>query len=344
MKTSFLKRTCVINPMLLLAIIAWSTSAAAGKGPQYGQSDGSQLFTLATECSACHDNIETATDAAGESADISFVHRWSTTMMRFSFLDPFWRAKVRSEELILPTLTSAIEKKCSRCHAPMANEQAVVDEKDIKIFGPGSFTDPAGDYYDLAMQGVSCVLCHQIKVPEESEDGALPTSYTNSGAFSISTERVAWSKYFPDFGVAMQRSSGFLPEYAEHLKSSAFCATCHDLYTDYFDAAGNKVNIDEPGFPEQTPYQEWLASDFSAQQGGAGCQDCHMTSFSRSKIAAHPSGTEIRPDVFAHTFLTENTMILSAIASLAEELGIDTPDLEEQLTWSTLSGRAMNWL
>lgn len=306
----------------------WSASASV---------DESQLFCLADNCTKCHDNVfalvETESeDTLYEEVDISFGRTWGTTMMRFSFLDPFWRAKVRSESLTLPGLVEAIETKCSRCHAPMANAQAKADGKTIHIFNDEGFVHPGNEYHDLAMQGVGCVLCHQIMDPEvDITDDPLPISYPNSGDFEISPKRVAWSKYYPDFVPAMFNSSKFIPEFAEHPTKSAFCATCHDLYTDYFNENGGIESNEETRFPEQTPYQEWLASDFSKGDSPTHCQDCHMTMFDESIIASTPNGTIPRGNVYQHTFLTENTMMLNAIASLAEAQGITVPDLDDAI-------------
>ena len=117
--------------LIILSFIICAPATARWGIKQHDVTDSSRdfvtdLFTDASECKRCHNNIA---DVNGE--DISFVQSWETTMMRFSFLDPLWRAKVRSETLRNPDLATTIEKKCVRCHAPMASEQAIQNGDDL---------------------------------------------------------------------------------------------------------------------------------------------------------------------------------------------------------------------
>jgi hypothetical protein len=67
----------------------------------------------------------------------------------------------------------------------------------------------------------------------------------------------------------MRSASEFEPQKASHIQSAEFCANCHTLFTHALDPDGN----DAGELPEQTPYLEWLESDFPGRQS---CQDCHM--------------------------------------------------------------------
>lgn len=184
-----------------------------GNGPE------NELFTTAGVCSKCHNNL-TSQDDEEDPIDTSYVSRWETTMMRFSFYDPFWRAKVRSETLREPDSQDVIEQKCMTCHAPMAYKQMEKDDSFQPLFEIGGLVESENEYHSLAMDGVSCTLCHQIT--DEPSD---------SGGFSIEEQRVAWGPFQPDFQNMMNRSSGFVPSQSFHLEDPAFCATCHELYT-----------------------------------------------------------------------------------------------------------------
>ncbi|WP_136810344.1 hypothetical protein [Desulfosediminicola flagellatus] len=278
-------------------------------GPGNVQDD--QLFTSSQSCSKCHNDLF----SADEEVDTSYVSRWETTMMRFSFYDPFWRAKVRSETIQNPEYQEQIEKKCLPCHAPMAYKQMEVDDSPQSLFDSGGLIDSTNPYHNLAMEGISCTLCHQIMEDE-----------THSGSYSIAENRVAWGPYNPDYQNMMNRLSGFTPEQSSHLNGPGFCAACHELYTPYFDEDGNFIT-DDP-FPEQTPYGEWLASSYS-EEGGETCQSCHMQKVPSSVISKLPDQVTQREDVFVHTFFTENTMMLDIITSLAEEEGLDIPDITD---------------
>lgn len=312
---------------LAVIFLLQSPVRAAGHGPGSEAEMDEPLFADATACSRCHDELSAEGDE-NEEEDISFIRHWGASIMRFSFLDPFWRAKVRGESLRLPHLAGAIEAKCSRCHAPMANEQAAADGSAVLIFGQGGFADETSPYHTLAMEGVGCTLCHQLKasVVDENES-SIVSSYVNSGEFILHESRVAFSKYSPDFIQTMERSSGFTPVNSDHLHGSSFCAVCHDLYTDYYDKNGEKMSTDDTLFPEQTPYQEWLASDFPDE--GTQCQDCHMQSYAEAKISSKPFRTNLRSEVYSHTFFTENTMMLNMISSIADQQGLVIPDLDD---------------
>jgi len=316
----------------ITSLLILMSHAATASVPHYSVPEDEPLFSNAEPCSRCHDDLTVLMDS-GEEEDISFTRHWGTSMMRLSFIDPFWQAKVRAESLRLPGLRSTIEEKCSRCHAPMANFQAATDGSEVRIFGEGGFLDEDSPYNLLATEGVSCTLCHQVLEPQENgEEITLAAAYDNSGDFSINNARVAFSKYSPEYAWTMARASGFSPLASNHLHESAFCAVCHDLYTDYFDEDGVKQSTPDTLFPEQTPYIEWLTSTYSAGDGAKSCQDCHMKRYPEAKIASRPRQTGVREDVYAHTFLSENTMMLNMISSLAEELGLDIPDLDDAAT------------
>src|SRR5690606_28292770 len=101
--------------------------------------------------------------------------------------------------------------------------------------------------------------------------------------------------------------------------SSAMCGTCHNLrhpaYTRHDVTGEYELNaLDTPGdptkgFPEQSTYDEWLASEYATtgvyapQFGGnqeivSTCQDCHMPRVSGKDASLGLT----RDDVPLHTF------------------------------------------
>lgn len=309
------KKVLIWIVSVVLLCFLWITASYARFGPPgEGQSMvGGNIFADPNQCSRCHDGLY---DTYG--IDVSFVRNWETTMMHFSFMDPFWRAKVKSETLRIPEAASLIEDKCARCHAPMASIQAKYNGEEVFMFGGGGLLDVESKYHSLAMQGVGCTLCHQLEA-----------SSVASGGFNISNDRVARGPFFADFQSTMTRSTGFTPEFNFHPMDPEFCGTCHNLFTDYFDEDGVIRSTPETLFPEQAPYLEWLSSSFPEED--KSCQSCHMHHVDAVKISRLPRRTSVRNDVLAHTFLTENTMMLEMIASIAASQGTDIPDLDNAI-------------
>ena len=95
-------------------------------------------FSGSGNCSQCHDGL---TDTSGQ--DVSIAKDWGGSMMANSAKDPFWRAKVATELKRNPHLSSVINDKCTKCHAPMANyEITKVQGGNIDLFGPNGILTP----------------------------------------------------------------------------------------------------------------------------------------------------------------------------------------------------------
>ncbi|MFW2371786.1 MAG: multiheme c-type cytochrome, partial [Gammaproteobacteria bacterium] len=113
-------------------------------------------FSGSGNCIQCHNGM---IDSAG--ADVSIVRDWDTSMMANATKDPFWRAKVATELERNPQLSTLIQDKCTKCHAPVANyEITKVEGGELTLFGADGVLDPAHALYDGAMNGVSCTVCH----------------------------------------------------------------------------------------------------------------------------------------------------------------------------------------
>ena len=229
----------------------------AGVASAQTQIAATDLFLTSDQCIACHSNLSTS---KGE--DVSIGYHWRASMMANSARDPYWQAGVRRETIDHPTAKAAIEDECSTCHMPMAHFEAAQSQTMNPVF--------ANTHDPVAMDGVSCTVCHQI----------LPDNFGNRdsfvGGFHIDTTRPAGERrifgpYTIDAGHTriMHSATTFTPTQADHLKDSELCATCHTLYTHALDANGEEI----VEFPEQMVYLEWLASDY---RGTRSCQNCHM--------------------------------------------------------------------
>ena len=278
-------------------------------------------FSGSGACSLCHNDL---IDDTG--ADVSIGDAWETSTMANSARDPYWRAKAAQTQKNHPQLSHEVDDTCTRCHAPMANEAARKDGVEFTLFGDDGFLDPSSEYFDHAMDGVSCSLCHQIE-----DTGSLGTIASNSGNFSIRTvpasereTRPAYGQYADPVGAYMIANSDFTPVFSAHMSESAVCGTCHDLKTPTVDINGEIIPaVIEDRFPEQQTFSEWRNSDY--RTGGtkdANCQSCHMPKIETTVTLAN-GGTDLRrADFSEHTFLGANTVMLDMFKNFREELGI----------------------
>ena len=101
-------------------------------------------------------------------------------MMANAARDPYWQAAVREEVLSNPEYRTVIEDKCTTCHTPMARFSEAAAGGEGSLLDDG-YVDPEHPSHALAMDGVSCTLCHQIQPDRLGE----AESFT--GGFVIST-------------------------------------------------------------------------------------------------------------------------------------------------------------
>lgn len=306
------------RPTLASLFVTMTLAAAAGiwrQPPTLAQSPAvgpparpaGQLFESAEVCMTCHNGLVTP---SGE--DISFGTAWQSSMMAHSARDPYWQAGVRRELMDHPKAQAAIETECSRCHMPMAHVQAVASGQTPSVFA----NVPHAEAPDpLAVEGVSCSVCHQITSDRLGE----PESFT--GHFTIDTttpldERRIFGPYGVDQGrtALMRSATGFVPTTASHIQQSEMCATCHTLYTQPLDEAGQPIGK----FPEQVPFQEWLESDY---EGDQSCQSCHMPVVNEATRIASVVG-ELREDVSRHSFRGANFFMLGVLNRFRADLGV----------------------
>ena len=280
----------------------------SGKGLVFDRGD---LFAGSGLCTGCHSAM---TDAAGK--DVSLGRNWSATMMANSSKDPYWIATVRSEVELEPELRAVIEQKCATCHMPMAEVTALAAGEATLLLDEG-FSSLNHSLYNLARDGVSCNLCHQI----EAGNFRAPESF--SGGFIIdlqapSDSRLAYGPY--QIGRqqvnVMQSSSGFIPVQGEHLSQSELCGTCHNLVTPFVDAEGQVAGE----FAEQAIYSEWENSVYNGQKA---CMDCHMP-VAEGPIQLSITGGPPRSPFSQHVFTGSNAYMLNVLRYYGEEIGVTT--------------------
>ncbi len=268
----------------------------------------SEHFSGSQNCATCHDGIF---DSNG--TDVSVAKAWHSTIMANAATDPLWQAKVASEVKRHPEFKAVIEAKCSRCHTPMATVEAEF-AGDTVALSDGGFLHYQNLYFNPAMQGVSCTLCHQI---ENTPQLGTPDGF--SGKFFIADNtgiaRLIYGPYTSPKVAPMQNSVQFTPEYSIHMNASKHCASCHNLDTPVIDTAGNLTDFT---FPEQAVYTEWEYSDFNATQS---CQDCHMPKAEGSVIISTRGNPEARTPFHQHQFLGANTYMLDIVKNNRTKIG-----------------------
>ncbi len=292
--------------------------------------DASDLASASGACAVCHTGLF---DGNGE--EVSFDTLWRASMMAHAARDPYWLATVSSETEEFPHLEEVIADKCATCHMPLAHFDAQANQQPTLILGDG-FYNPANQLHDLAMDGISCNLCHQI------EAGNLGQAESFSGGYLIDTITRTWGErlsYGPlpvdQMGITlMQQGSGYQPVQSAHTAEASLCGSCHVLYTPYLDENGEVAGE----FPEQTTYLEWENSSFS----GGACADCHMP-----KVANMPLSNVLNKQqayLRKHSFTGANAFMLTMLADNATEIGITATDeqmqaaigrVTEQLTTAT---------
>lgn len=267
--------------------------------------DKNQFFAASGECALCHSGLK---DQAGN--NLSFDSFWRSSIMANSARDPYWQATVYSEVLDNPALAESLQDTCTKCHMPMARTTLAQDGYQGLLIGDG-LLNPENPLHNLAMDGVSCTVCHQIQSTN------LGTAESFSGGFVIDPEtRVAFGPLaLTDAGKVLMQSAGFKAVQSTHIQQSELCATCHTLFVPYVDATGKVVGQ----LAEQTPYLEWLNSAYKDQQS---CQACHMPVASEPVPVANIGGAPPRSPFPQHTFVGGNAFMLEVLGRNVDALGL----------------------
>ena len=284
------------------------------------------LFATGAACMSCHNQL-----VSPSGQDISIGTDWRASMMANSARDPYWQATVRRETMDHPTEAARIEDECAACHMPMSRFEANAAGELGKVFAhlPSGMKEERENL--LAVDGVSCTVCHQIT----SEGFGIDSSFT--GGFDIDTEvplgsRVVYGPYEVESGLRtlMHSASGFRQEESLHIQKSELCATCHTLITTALGPGGEEIGY----LPEQVPYLEWRHSDFQAERT---CQSCHMPVVEGHSAISSVLGKQ-RADVSRHIFRGGNFFMLRMLNRYRSELGVSA--FPNELEASALSTEA----
>jgi len=324
------------NVLLLTATFSLITSltgltiglsrAAETTAPQ-GMPVDHLLFTTSAHCIACHSKVY-----APNGEDISIGYQWRASIMANSSRDPYWQAGIRRETMDHPTVKAEIEDTCTTCHMPMLRFQAHAEGRKgeaLKYFAAihsgqamiepeASLQDAPDPMANLAADGVSCTVCHQIRPDNFGQESSL------DGGFIIDVtkppeERQIFGPFDVDKGRTrvMHSVTGFVPTKADHVREAELCAGCHTLITRAFDDKGNPLGT----FPEQVPYQEWEHSEYPKTNT---CQSCHMP-----RVAGEAPITSVQgkthEDVSRHVFVGGNAFLLRILKDHGKELGVAAP-------------------
>ncbi|MBE0642879.1 MAG: T9SS type A sorting domain-containing protein [Bacteroidetes bacterium] len=264
--------------------------------------DKSSLFSGSGNCQLCH-QAGTSANVSQAQEDVSPPTGWRSSMMASAARDPFWQATVMAESIDHPELAAVIQDKCTNCHTPMGHEQAHAD-------GASSYSLTQALLNGLAMDAVSCTLCHQVTADN------FGTAESFSGGYKISDTRVTFGPYENPLIQPMKNMSGYEPVHSAHIAQAELCGTCHTLFTPFLDKQGQIAGE----FPEQATFLEWKASAYPGL--GQTCQQCHMPPLDEPiKISVIPQTAVARQPVYPHLFVGGNTIIPGIMKSHTYELG-----------------------
>jgi hypothetical protein len=325
-----------LTPAIVVAAAGWLaacllTPLQAGSLQGLGRSEkpGARapaevtMFAPSRECVACHNNL---VSASGE--DVSIGTSWRGSIMANAARDPYVLASVRRETIDHARHAGDIEHECATCHAPAAQKIAHAAGGKAQIFahlasvaaGTGTALD------DLAVDGVSCTVCHQI-APDR-----LGTPESFNGNFVVGPPRAdgrrrAFGPFEVDAGRRrlMHSVTDFEQEQAPHVRESQLCASCHTLTTQALGPDGRVIG----SLPEQMNYQEWRHSSFFGEQ--RSCQSCHMPAAEGPVRVSSVLG-DYRDRLARHTFLGGNAFMLRMLSRYRSELGIEATSAELEAT------------
>lgn len=291
-------------------------------GPCSAGQPATKSVAASKECVACHNGL-----TGPDGQDLSIGVAWAASMMGNAARDPYWHAAVRREVMSAPSASAAIEAECSKCHMPMAHVLAQAGGGQGHVFGhlPVGPTTAGALTSELAHDGVSCSLCHQIGADK------LGSRESFVGGFVVDST-LPWGKR-PAFGPhevdagrqqIMRSATGFVPQQGLHLGRSEVCATCHTLYTHSLSPQGEVIGE----LPEQVPYLEW---QHSAYRDKRSCQDCHMPTVAGEATISSVMGVP-RKMFSQHVFRGGNFFMAGLLNRFRDELGVTAQSFELSVT------------
>lgn len=285
-------------------------------------------FELGQRCALCHNfssRSNSQRDQQGES--VAAYDLWQSSMMAQSSRDPYWRAVVSAEVAKTPQQKAHIEDICTRCHTPMA--APFPPSPDGEVLALLKMATPKAH---LAMDGVSCTVCHQIT------DKNLGTPESFTGNFEINLESQIYGPHANPVTMPMRNNVGYTPTHSPHILKSALCASCHTVVTEAVTSKGEHTGTH---FHEQALYLEWRNSVFndemaSPDQLARSCQSCHMPTTGndgspiKTMLAHNPGGRDFpflnpREPFGRHTLVGGNALMTRILRDNSRELGVEVP-------------------
>ena len=279
---------------LVVVLLLLSPRATKAGGPQSGLKPE---FHTSDRCLACHNELTTP---SGQ--DVSIGLHWRASVMANSARDPYWQASVRRETIDHADMSGDIQDECSVCHMPMMHYQAKLQGEKGQVFSYLPFVahrKAAG----AAEDGVTCSVCHQISKEK------LGTRESFNGGFVV--EKPDSKNDRPEYGpfkiapgqqhIMDSSTEGFKPTESQHIRDSALCGSCHQLYTTARGEGGKDIGY----LAEQMPYLEWLHSDYPKKYS---CQECHMPAVQEPVQISSALGP-LRTGMRQHVFLGGNFLL-----------------------------------
>jgi len=299
--------------IVLLAVILPATAQSADN-----QNPPAQIFVTSDVCLACHNNLVTESGL-----DVSIGSNWQSSLMAHSSRDPYWQASVRRETLAHPSAKDSIEDECSACHMPMARYGSKIRNRHGSVFVYLPILPARGAASQLAADGVSCAMCHQIREDKLGSEESFTAGFVVDSTTPLG-RRPIFGPYDIDRGRSriMQSASRMEPTMGSHVQDSTLCASCHTLYTHTRGPDGEVLGT----LPEQVPYLEWK---HSAYEGSDSCQSCHMPLLTDKMHISSVMG-QLRENFSRHVFRGGNFFMPKIFNRYRNELGVSA--LSQDLT------------
>lgn len=284
------------------------------------------LFTGSGICAGCHGHdVSQLANVSEAGEDVNPTDQWQSSLMANSAKDPFWRAKVVHEVALNPDHQLELEDKCTSCHAPLGHFNA-------HHLGQEHYSMAQLFQDSLALDGVSCVACHQ----QASTVGNAFSGELEFDSLTIYGPYGAGKDDAPLLQAPMQLYTPYENiMYGAHLDGSEACAGCHSLVTQTADMEGNLTGQD---YIEQATYHEWLNSSY-ADDGDTptDCQDCHMPEVSGGVvIASGQASLGPRAPFKKHILVGGNAQMLEIMRDNTESLGLSASvaQFDSTIAWT----------
>ena len=284
------------------------------------------LFTGSGICAGCHGHdVAQLANVSEAGEDVNPTDQWQSSLMANSAKDPFWRAKVVHEVALNPDHQLELEDKCTSCHAPLGHFNA-------HHLGQEHYAMAQLFQDSLALDGVSCVACHQ-------QASTVGNAFSGELAFDSLTIYGPYGAGKDDAPLLQAPMQLYTPYenimYGAHLDGSEACAGCHSLVTQTADMEGNLTGQD---YIEQATYHEWLNSSY-ADDGDTptDCQDCHMPEVSGGVvIASGQASLGPRAPFKKHILVGGNAQMLEIMRDNTEALGLSASvaQFDSTIAWT----------